>query len=235
MKAFLLAAGLGTRLRPLTDHMPKCLVSVGGVPMLDIWLDALAKAGVDEVLINTHHHAHQVRRHVSARTTGPAVTLTYEPQLLGSAGTLRAHRRFVAGDEMFLAINADNLTTFDIGQLVDAHRAAGASALATLTVFQAADPTQCGTVETHDGVVHSFVEKPAAPRSNLANAGIYAFHPAVLDRIPLGIPADIGHHLLPRLAGRSGRVRAVELDGYFIDIGTPDALQRARREWRGAS
>lgn len=227
MKAFLLAAGLGSRLWPLTDVTPKCLIPVGDRPLLDIWLDALGKAGVDEVLVNLHHHADQVRAHVAARTGGPSVRLAHEPELLGSAGTLRANRGFVAGEDMFLAVNADNLTDFDPGLLVDAHRAGGV--LATLTVFRAPRPSECGIVDVDsDGRVVAFVEKPADPPSDLANAGIYAFHPDVIDLVGDEHPADIGYHLLPQLIGNA---RAIALDGYFRDIGTPDALRRARQEW----
>ena len=229
MKAFLLAAGLGTRLRPITDHTPKCLLEIGGRPLLDIWLDALAKAGVTDVLVNTHHLADLVNAHIGARTSVPRVQLAHEPELLGSAGTLLANRDFVAGEDMFLAINADNLTDFDLQLLIDAHRAEGQ--IATLTVFRTPRPTECGIVEVADGQVVGFVEKPADPPGDLANAGIYAFHPAVLDEISPPPPKDIGYHLLPRLVGRAA---AVALDGdYFIDIGTPAALQRAREDWEG--
>ena len=230
MKAFLLAAGLGTRLRPITDTTPKCLVEIGGRSLLDIWLDALAKAGVHEVLVNTHHLAAEVEAHVAGRTTTPAVRLSHEPVLLGSAGTLRANRDFVADEDMFLVINADNLTDFDLGVLVDAHRAGGA--IATLPVFEAARPSECGIVElSADGLVVGFVEKPANPPGNLANAGMYAFHPRVIDEIPDSAPCDIGFDLLPRLVGRA---RAVALDDcYFLDIGTPAALEHARAEWEG--
>ena len=229
MKAFLLAAGLGTRLRPITDETPKCLLRVGGRPMLDIWLDALAKAGVSEVLLNAHHLADQVQAHVAARDNAPAVHLVVEPELLGSAGTLRANRDFVDGEDMFLAINADNLTDFDLGVLIDAHLAGGA--VATLSLFRAPDPTQVGVVEVDDGLVIGFEEKPAHPRGDLANAGMYAFEPAVINEITGPDPRDIGFHLLPKLIGRA---RAVALDGsYFIDIGTSQALRRARDDWEG--
>ena len=149
MKAFLLAAGLGTRLRPLTDHLPKCLVDIGGRPLLDIWLDALASAGVDEVLLNVHHLHHLVEEHVVARAgRAPFVRVVHEPVLLGSAGTLRANRDFVAGEQFFLAINADNLTTFDIGRLVQAHHSA--PLLATLAVFHAPHPERCGIVTVRE-------------------------------------------------------------------------------------
>ncbi|HET9303927.1 MAG TPA: nucleotidyltransferase family protein [Propionibacteriaceae bacterium] len=227
MKAFLLAAGLGTRLRPITDSTPKCLLRIGGVPLLDIWLDALAGSGVDEVLVNTHHLAYLVSAHVAARTGPPVVHLVEEPELLGSAGTLRANRDFVAGETMFLAVNADNLTDFDLRVLINAHQSA--STVATLSLFHAPQPSACGIVDVDNGVVVGYVEKPANPSSDLANAGIYAFHPRVLDDITGPTPTDIGYDLLPQLVGRA---RAVRLDGsYFIDIGTPAALQQASEEW----
>jgi mannose-1-phosphate guanylyltransferase len=229
VKAFLLAAGLGTRLRPITDTTPKCLVDVGGRPMLDIWLDALAKAGIEEVLVNTHHLPALVAAHVAERMTPPVVRLSHEPVLLGSAGTLRANRDFVANDDMFLAVNADNLTDFDLGMLIDAHRTD--TTIATLSVFQAPRPSECGIVEVADRRVVGFVEKPAEPPSDLANAGMYAFHPTVLDEIPEPLPRDIGFDLLPRLVGRAGVVGLGNC--YFRDIGTVAALEHARDDWEG--
>jgi mannose-1-phosphate guanylyltransferase len=232
VKAFLLAAGLGTRLRPLTDHVPKCLVDVGGGPLLDIWLDALASAGVDEVLLNVHHLPHLVEEHVASRAGRPPfVRVVHEPVLLGSAGTLRANRDFVAGEQFFLAINADNLTTFDIGELMQAHHQA--PMLATLAVFRAPHPERCGIVTVEDGLVVGFEEKPTHPVSDLANAGLYAFDPQVLDLVEGDDPLDIGRHLLPHVVGRS-RVLDVG-DSFFVDIGTPEALELARATWpRGA-
>ncbi|HEU5469741.1 MAG TPA: nucleotidyltransferase family protein [Actinophytocola sp.] len=229
MKAFLLAAGLGTRLRPITDSMPKCMVPVGSRPMLDIWLDMLEKAGVTEVLVNLHHFAGAVREHLVHRTGGPRVRLFVEPELLGSAGTLLANREWVADEEMFLAVNADNLTDFDLTELVEAHRAG--RPMATLTLFHAPRPSECGIVDVVDGHVVGFTEKPEQPRGDLANAGMYAFRPDVLDLIAGPVPRDIGYHLLPRLVGYA---RAITLgDSYFIDIGTPEALARARADWEG--
>lgn len=234
MKAFLLAGGLGTRLRPLTDTIPKCLLEIDGQPLLDIWLDALAEAGIDEVLVNLHHLPDVVSRHVSSRPSAPAVRLAFEPELLGSAGTLLASRAWVEGEEMFLACNADNLTDFDVRSLIDTHRGGGADA--TLAVFHAENPSACGIVDVGaDGVVTAFVEKPREPVSDLANAGMYAFSPAVLDLLgPFAStrPLDIGYHLLPQLVGRA---RVVAVDGYFLDIGTNDAYRRAQLEWRPRS
>ena len=227
MKAFLLAAGLGTRLRPITEATPKCMLPVGGVPMLDIWLDEFARAGVDEVLVNLHYLPDVVQGHLAARTVPPKVCTVFEPELLGSAGTLLANRRWVDGEDMFLACYADNLTDFDLRSLIDAH--AEHNAIATLTVFHSERPSAGGVVELDTaGRVTGFVEKPAHPVSDLTNAGMYTFHPSVLDEIADTPPSDIGYDLLPRLVGRAW---AVLVEGYFRDIGTAEAYRRAREEW----
>lgn len=227
MKAFLLAAGIGSRLRPITDSTPKCLVDIGGKVLLDIWLDAFHRAGVTEVLINLHHLPAAVRTHVAKRTGPPSVRLVHEPQLLGSAGTLAANREWVGDEEFFLVANADNLTDFDLRDLIEAHR--GGGCIATLAVFHSDNPSTGGVLQLDENSrVIDFAEKPAVPLSDLVNAGIYAFSPAVLDEIGEAAPIDIGYHLLPRLVGRA---RAVLVQGYFRDIGTIEAYQRAREEW----
>jgi len=226
MKAFLLAAGRGTRLRPLTDTVPKCMVPIGGRPLLDIWLDSLALAGVEEVLVNLHHLAHIVTGFLDRRNGPPSTRAVYEAELLGSAGTLVANRRWAEDQELVLVLSADNLTDFDVRSLIDAHLAA--APVATLTVVPTDRPTEFGIVEVDaDGVMTSFAEKPAEPRGNLANAGMYAFDPGLLDEIG-DPPKDIGFDVLPLLVGRA---RTVPVPGYFRDIGSPEALERARLEW----
>lgn len=227
MKAFLLAAGLGTRLRPLTDTIPKCMIPIAGRPLLDIWLESFARAGVDEVLVNLHHHADMVRGHLEGRSGAPVVRTVYEAELLGSAGTLACNREWVDGERMVLACNADNLTTFDLRLLIAAHQTSGA--VATLTLFHAERPSQCGVVEIDDaGCMVAFSEKPAAPMSNLANAGMYAFDPVVIDEIPGPPPKDIGQDLLPLLVGRA---QTITVSDYLRDIGTLESLQRAQHDW----
>ena len=149
MKAFLLAAGVGSRLRPVTDTVPKCMVDIAGRPLIDIWLDAFLAAGVEDVLVNLHYLPDVVRRHIAARTGSPAVRTVFEPELLGSAGTLAANRHWVDGEEMFLACNADNLTDFDLRLLIEGHREH--QAIATLTVFPSERPSAGGVVELGPG------------------------------------------------------------------------------------
>jgi len=230
VKAFLLAAGVGSRLRPITDTTPKCMLVIDDRPLLDIWLDTFDRAGIGEVLVNLHHLPDVVRRHLAARARTlkpPAVRTFFELELLGSAGTLGANRAWVDGEEMFLACNADNLTDFDLRSLIDAHQEYGA--VATLAVFHSENPSAGGVVEVDaSGTVVGFAEKPSEPASDLTNAGMYAFHPSVLAEIDGVPPRDIGYDLLPRLVGRA---RAVLVEGYFRDVGSPDAYQRARQEW----
>jgi mannose-1-phosphate guanylyltransferase len=196
-------------------------------PLLDIWLDAFDHAGVSEVLVNLHHLPDVVRRHLAGRTGPPLVRTVFEPELLGSAGTLRVNRWWVEDEEFFLVCYADNLTDFDLRSLIEAqqqHRA-----IATLAVFHSENPSAGGVVELDaTGRVTGFVEKPAEPVSDLTNAGLYAFRPSVIDEIDGGLPSDIGYDLLPRLVGRA---QALPVDGYFRDIGTVSAYQRAKEEW----
>jgi len=230
VRAVLLAAGVGSRLRPVTDTTPKCMLPVDGAPLLDIWLDAFALAGVGQVLVNLHHLPEAVTRHVAGRTVPPEVRLTFEPELLGSAGTLVVNRGWLDDDEdgFFLACNADNLTDFDLAVLIEEHRAN--DAMATLTVFRSPRPWAGGVVELDQArTVVGFTEKPAEPVSDLTNAGMYAFRSDVLDGLGPP-PKDIGFDLLPRLVGRA---KAVIVDGYFRDIGTPEAYRQAKAEWPG--
>lgn len=227
MKAFLLAAGLGTRLRPLTDTTPKCMLPIGGRPLLEIWLDSLQKAGVDEVLLNLHHLPDVVSAYLESRSGGPGVTTVFEPELLGSAGTLMANRVWVQDEDFFLVCYADNLTDFDLGALVGAHRASRPAA--TWALFRTDYPSACGIVELDaDDNIVGFVEKPSQPVSNLANAGLYAFDPAVLSELSGPPPQDIGFNLLPHLVGRS---KGLLVEGYLRDIGTPESYARAQQDW----
>lgn len=234
MKAFLLAAGMGTRLSPLTDSSPKCLLPINGVPLLEIWLEHLERHGIDQVLVNTHWLHAQVEDFLHARHSARlTVSSSYEPELLGSAGTLLTHKNWVADEKAFLILYADNLTNVDLDRLVRFHDSHDLPF--TLGVFRTADPHHCGIVETDaNGVVTAFVEKPRAPRSNLAAAGIYVADSRLFDFFPnkesrSSLPLDLGLHVLPQLAG-SMRVYCIE--EFLLDIGTPQRYRQAQRLWR---
>lgn len=229
MKAFLLAAGHGTRLRPLTDDRPKCLIPVRGVPMLEIWLDTCARFGIDEVLINIHAHAGLVRDFVRHYCGPVRVDVVEELELLGSAGTLRANSEWIGSDNLFWVFYADVLHTIDLDAMLKLQTAK--DPVATIGVYRVPDPTRCGIVEVQDdGAVVSFIEKPAIAKSNLAFAGIFVATPDLLQHIPDKTPADIGFDVLPRLVGR---MMAYPVNEYLIDIGTLENYERAQVTWPG--
>lgn len=229
MKAFILAAGHGSRLRPLTDHTPKCLLPIGGVPLLQIWLEHCKRFGITDVLVNAHAHAGQVRAFTLQQTTGVNISVAEERELLGSAGTLAANKGFVAGESDFFVLYGDVLTNADLSQLLRFHRER--NAVASLGLYEVPDPGRCGIVELNrDGTVSAFTEKPARPRGNLAFAGIMIARQQIFEFIPEERPADIGFHLLPNLVGR---MAGMKVTGSVLDIGTMENYRAAQAEWAG--
>jgi mannose-1-phosphate guanylyltransferase len=229
MKAFILAGGEGTRLRPITNQVPKCLVPIQGVPMLAIWLQMCRRIGIDEVLINLHAHAETVRGFLEEQDHGMGIRVVEEASLLGSAGTLRANRDWVAGESFFWIFYADVLNRADLLGMFRLHEQRKPSA--TLGVYEVPDPRRCGIVSTRpDGIIDQFVEKPKDPLGNLAFSGLMIGTSKVLDAIPDDVPADIGFHVLPKLAGQ---MLAFPIRDYLIDIGTPENYWKAQETWPG--
>jgi mannose-1-phosphate guanylyltransferase len=231
-RAFLLAGGRGDRLQPLTRAMPKCLVPIGGEPLLGIWFDLLVREGITDVLVNVSHHAGQVRDFISVRRPPLHIELVVEEAPRGNAGTVAAHRAFVASAEHFWVFYSDNLTTVRLDPMRAAH--AGHRAPLTMGLFRTPNPAAAG-IATLDaaGRVVAFEEKPQHPASNLANAGIYLARRELLDSIPnrTGV-VDFGFDVFPRLAGR---IHGHVIDDFLMDVGTHAALGAARRAWTAAA
>jgi mannose-1-phosphate guanylyltransferase len=229
VRAFLLAAGEGTRLRPLTERTPKCLLPVNGVPLLEIWLESCAAAGITEVLVNVHAHREQVLEFVQRQSSSVKVRVAEEPKLLGSAGTLGENKEFVASEKEFFVLYGDVLTNANLSELLRFHREGEVAA--TIGIYQVPDPARCGIVAVDErGIVRSFVEKPAHPESNWAFSGLMVARPEILDEIPQKRPADIGFDLLPRLAGR---MSAFKIEDFVLDIGTLENYEAAQSSWPG--
>lgn len=226
-KAVLLAGGLGTRLRPLTDSVPKCLVPIAGRPLLDYWFDALEKAGVRDVLINTHHLPGAVRGYTHEKGADPfSIAEAFEPVLLGSAGTIHANRAWADDADDVLIVYADNLSTVDLSAFLSYHRSHGDPL--TMLLFRAPNPRAAGIAELDaDSRIVSFTEKPQQPKGDLANAGVYAVKAEAYREIADMGAFDIGFDVLPRFVGR---MRGMEFTGYHRDIGTFEALAEAERE-----
>lgn len=229
MKALLLAAGMGSRLRPITLKIPKCLVKVDGRPLLDYWLELLFKSEIfDGVVINTHYLPDAVNAFVEAHPNRDRITLIYEPELRGTGGTLIDCRTLLGRDD-FLVAHADNLTLFDPSDFWQYHQARPAGCLGTLMTFIAPDPRSCGVLDLDEqGIVRGFHEKVPNPPSSLANAAVYWFGPYLFDMIEKMRISDLSLDLIPAFLGRWA---TYPNRAYHRDIGTPESLAAAQADF----
>jgi NDP-sugar pyrophosphorylase family protein len=234
MKAVILAAGAGTRLRPLTDTCPKPMLPIAGRPLLARTLDWLRANGVVEVALNLHHLPDVVREGLGDGSDwGMHLRYSYEPTLLGTSGAIRVIADQNPGwfDETFLLLYGDMLLDIALADLHAFHQAGGAAL--TLALKHTATPWTQGMVEIDTaGRVLRFVEKPADwPGGDLANAGVYICEPAILPFIPPGL-SDFGHDIIPALVASGALVCGQLAEGYLLDIGTPEAYARAQHDWQ---
>jgi len=199
--------------------------------MLQIWFNLCREYGIGEVLINLHAHADVVRRFIERHCDGLKVTLFEETSLLGSAGTILANRDWIIQENAFWIFYADVLTAANLNQMLAFHNRK--DQLATLGVYEVADPTRCGIVHVDEcDIVRDFVEKPKAPVSRLAFSGLMLAKPAIVDLIPDLSPVDLGFNVLPRLVGR---MAAYQIQEFLIDVGTMETYKEAQEAWPGLS
>jgi bifunctional UDP-N-acetylglucosamine pyrophosphorylase/glucosamine-1-phosphate N-acetyltransferase len=219
MKAVVVAAGQGTRMRPLTETRPKPMVPVAGRPLVEHVLDAAAPS-VDGLVVVVGYEGDQVREHVGAEHDGVPVEYVTQDEQLGTAHAIQQAEPHV--EERFLALNGDVL--FDPG-LVAGLAEAGAEVDAAMAVMEVENPSSFGVVDTADGRVTGIVEKPDDPPSNLVNLGLYAFPSAVFDLIADLKPSERGEYeitdALASLVDAGQPVAAVEHDGLWLDVGRP--------------
>jgi mannose-1-phosphate guanylyltransferase len=231
MRALLLAAGYGKRLRPITNHLPKCLVPIHGKPLLDYWFNLLlADTGIDYLLVNTHYLPSQVEEFIATSPRREQIELQYEEELLGTGGTLLKACNFFH-EESFMVVHADNLSNFNVRDFIMSHNKRKSSCEITMMLFETDQPQNCGIVELDDdGVVVSFHEKVENPPSNLANGAVYIFEPVVLDFIRgLGEEIiDLSTEVLPFFVGR---INTFLNSDYHRDIGTLESLLKAEKEF----
>ena len=226
MKVILLAAGFGTRLRPLTNNLPKCLVPIKGKPLLQIWLENLTSTGLNIFLINTHYLSNQVESFIKKSEFKDMCILKYEKKLLGTAGTLLANTNFINEDDCML-IHADNYCLADINLFIKAHNNRPEYCLMTMLTFRTNDPSSCGIVELdNDKVVVDFHEKIKLPPGNIANGAVYILSNELINYLKNDIPnaTDFSNDIIPLLRGR---IYTYETSEIFIDIGSPETYSKA--------
>jgi mannose-1-phosphate guanylyltransferase len=230
VRALLLAAGVGTRLRPLTDRVPKCLVPIHGTPLLEYWFRLLVEAQVERILVNTHYLPEAVSRFVQSSRWHPQVDLVYEPELLGTGGTILRNRAFFH-NQAFLVAHADNLSRFDVRSFIARHVDRPPNTAMTMMTFDTDAPQTCGIVEEdYRGVVVDFHEKVHNPPGRRANGAVYIFEQEVVDFIAALNKqiVDLSTEVIPHFVGR---ICTYHNSDYHRDIGTPESLRKAEEEF----
>jgi mannose-1-phosphate guanylyltransferase len=227
MKAMVMAAGLGKRLRPLTYEIPKPLVPVGNRPIMEHILIRLARDGFGEVIANLHWFPETIRERFGDGTAlGVGLTYSYEEHLLGTAGGVRNVREYF-GSDPFMVMAADALTDIDLAELARAH--AEHDWIATLAVKPVLNTREYGVVVTaEDGRVEGFQEKPepADALSDLANCMIYVLEPEIFDHFPDADEVDFALDVFPTLLERGIPFGVHATDAYWNDVGSlPEFLQ----------
>ncbi len=254
MRALILAAGEGTRLRQLKLDCPKPMVPIGGKPLLEHTVGWLRAYGVADIAINLHYRPEAVTGHFGdGGRFGVAITYSYEPQLLGTAGAAKKLQSFF--DTTFVVVYGDVFTNLNLARLTSFHHSRGRGwpsdrgeddslplspsppAYVTLSLYHVPNPSACGIVDLDgEGRVMRFVEKPPPEQvfGDLANAGVMVVEPGILDYIPPDTFYDFGHDLLPRLLADGVPISGLPIaeDEYLVDIGTPERYAWAQREWR---
>lgn len=232
VRAMILAAGEGTRLRPLTIETPKALLPVGGVPLIRHTIGWLAGFGISEIAINLYHLGENIRSYLGGGSRlGVNIYYSSEKTLLGTAGGVKKIEEYFS--ETFVVVYGDVFTNFNLGAMLSFHRSK--SSLATIAVLRVPNPWEVGVVEvSKESRILNFIEKP--PRntetSNLGSGGIYVMEKEILNHIPPDGYCDFAYDIFPRLLKLDLPLYGYVLNSedYLIDIGTAEKYQRANED-----
>lgn len=224
MKVFLFCAGKGERLGEVTKTKPKCLISIGGRPILQRWLDSFKDWHVSDILINVHHCSDAVMDYIRDADIGSLrISISKEKELLGTAKTLYQNKRFVKGEHCFAIVYSDVWTTFDIRKMLNYHKKR--SYMVTMALYAPKSLEGKGVAIIKEGMVVGFEEKPKNPKSKFVWSGILIAHPSIFNLLEPGM-TDIARDLLPKIA-ELGKVNAFYVNDPLVDIGTPEGLKEA--------
>ena len=228
MNALLLSGGFGTRLKPLSDIWPKCLMPDKGLPLMEYWLHDLKNIGVDKVLVNTHYHASIVQNFIDQTGNANWVSIVHEEELLGTAGTLWNSQKFFDGGPFFL-IHSDNFCRCDFQSFYDYHfnfRPAGT--LGTMMTFRTEEPQTCGVVETDSsGRLVEYYEKLTSHHGNIANGAVFILENKIFKfgKDIVALNNDFCGEIVPQMKGHLATWHNANI---HLDIGTPKKVKDAQ-------
>lgn len=221
MKALFLAGGMGTRLRPLTDKLPKPMVPVMGKPLLERNIKRLKTFGINEIVLSTCYRSEHFEDYFNRVDTGVHISFVPEEVPMGTGGAIKNAERFF--DDTFLVFNADIISDLNISEMLSFHKSRKADV--TIAITHVKDPTRYGVIEFDDcGYALTFKEKPQPHEvvSNYINAGVYIFEPDVLKMIPKGRPVSVEREIFPKMLNEGKRIAVYKGCNYWIDLGTPE-------------
>lgn len=230
MKALLLAGGKGTRLRPLTNNLPKPMVPIMGRPLLETTIMNLKKSGVDEIILSTCYKSKYIKDYLKdGDELGVKLNYITEDIPLGTGGAIKNAEEFF--DDTFIILNSDIVSDINYADLVKYHKEK--KAYVTIVMTEVEDPSQYGVIEfDSDGFITAFKEKPKPGESNsrFINAGVYVFEPVVLKEIPANRVVSIEKETYPMLLKKGYNMAAYKFGGYWIDIGTLDKYKKVHED-----
>jgi mannose-1-phosphate guanylyltransferase len=230
MIALLLAAGLGERLRPITNNIPKCLVPIGGRPLLDFWIENMISINASKIIINTHYHANVVHEFVEQHQYKDKIEILFEPKLVGTGGTLRNTAENIKNQDVLLA-HADNFCPLPMNDFINHFETRDNEIEITMMTFRTETPASCGIVEIDDGgIVQKFHEKVSNPPSNLASGAVFLLSNDTVQFVRKQKPVhlDFSKDILPHYMGR---INTWENKVYHRDIGTPESYLQCLKDW----
>lgn len=230
MKGMIMAAGLGSRLMPLTESIPKPMVPILNKPVMQYCVELLKKHGVNEIIANTHYYPESIRNYFGDGSKFDVrLEYSYEKELLGTAGGVKNNRWFL--DETFFIVSGDALTNIDLTEMAKFHKES--NALVTLALKPVKEVSKYGVVVTEkDGKIKAFQEKPKASEalSNMVNTGIYIFEPEIFDYIPDGF-YDFGKELFPKLVEMNERIYGFNTNDYWSDVGNLEVYKESNWDY----
>jgi len=230
MKAFVMAAGIGTRLRPLTYSIPKPLVPIVNLPVIGHLINNLAKNGINQIVVNLHYYPKLISSYISdGEKWGVKIKYSYEKKLLGTAGGVKLQEKFF--DDTFIVTSGDGLSDINFKKLIKFHKEK--KALATIVLKPIDAKLEYGVVEIDENnIIKNFYEKPSWNEvfSNLVNTGIYVFEPEIFKYIPKNKFYDFGKDLLPKLVKKSLSVYGYIMEEYWCDVGNLSEYRKAQRD-----
>jgi len=227
MKALLLAAGLGSRLGPITTNLPKSLVMIKNRPIIDYLICKLINLNINHIYINTYYKKELIINYIANAQYPVEISIIQEEKLLGTAGTLKNLIDKINVQD-FLVMHADNYFEDNLINLKRKHLEQDSNVLVTMGTTKVNNPLEFGTVTLSDkGFVENFYEKDINSPSLIGNTAIYFMKPEISEFVKQLSESqnDISLHLVPKLIGK---IRAEPIEGYFYDIGTPEKLKLAR-------